>query len=145
MNKKGRQRLKSLTRRVRFLESAVSVLAAASQVVPEDDVSPRAVSWEQWRTDESRHVEEVLRTQFPQTDAYQFNSASIRIRVIDERFAHLSYGERADLLEAVLDTFPYEKAGGLLPLYLFTESEVCVSDPHRQANHDFMFPTWLSL
>ena len=42
--------------------------------------------WEAMRTDESRQVEDLLRKEFPKTDVYRYNSASIRIRVIDPQF-----------------------------------------------------------
>ena len=54
--------------------------------------SPR---WEAKRTDETRHVEEILRNAgFDQVDAYRYNSASIRVRVIDRRFERLSAEKR---------------------------------------------------
>ena len=47
--------------------------------------------WETRRTDEARHVEEVLRNAgFERADAYRYNPASIRVRVIDSRFEGLS-------------------------------------------------------
>ena len=48
--------------------------------------------WERKRTDETRQVEEVLRQAgFQQADAYRYNSASIRVRVIDPRFEGRSH------------------------------------------------------
>jgi hypothetical protein len=43
--------------------------------------------WEANRTDETRKVEDVLRNAGSErVDAYRYNSASIRVRVIDSRF-----------------------------------------------------------
>ena len=42
--------------------------------------------WEQKKTDETRKIESLIRTEFPRTDAYRFNFASIRARMIDDRF-----------------------------------------------------------
>ena len=40
--------------------------------------------WETKRTDETRLVEaELVKARFEQVDAYRYNSASIRVRVID--------------------------------------------------------------
>ncbi len=46
------------------------------------------------RTAETREVESVLRMAFLTTDAYRYNSASIRVRVVDPRFAAKSTEER---------------------------------------------------
>ena len=42
--------------------------------------------WKEMQTEETRQVEQTLRRAFSQVDAYRFNSASIRVRVIDSRF-----------------------------------------------------------
>ena len=50
-----------------------------------------ALPWEAKRTDETRQVEEILRKAgFDYVNAYRYNSASIRVRVIDSRFEGLS-------------------------------------------------------
>ena len=67
-------------------------------------VAPR---WEAKRTDETRHVEDVLREAgFDQVDAYRYNPASIRVRVIDRRFEGLSPEQRDALVEPHLDELP---------------------------------------
>ena len=63
-----------------------------------------SVEWESLRTDESRHVEEVLRQRFKQVDAYRYNSASIRVRIVDDQFKGLSREERDDIVEPILST-----------------------------------------
>ena len=46
-----------------------------------------APPWEAKRTPETRQVEDMLRKRFKQADSYRYNSASIRVRVIDLRYA----------------------------------------------------------
>ena len=41
-------------------------------------------TWESKRTPETRTIEDLLRRTFEQADSYRYNSASIRIRVIDK-------------------------------------------------------------
>jgi hypothetical protein len=46
-----------------------------------------ACVWEAKRTDETQMIERVLREAgFETVDAYRYNTASIRVRVIDQRF-----------------------------------------------------------
>jgi stress-induced morphogen len=58
--------------------------------------------WQTLRTPETDEVEKHLRRTFPQSDAYRFNSASIRVRVVDERFKGMSFPERDALVEPLL-------------------------------------------
>ncbi|AGA27333.1 hypothetical protein Sinac_3052 [Singulisphaera acidiphila DSM 18658] len=62
--------------------------------------------WEEKRTDETRKIEALFHTNFPKTDAYRFNSASIRVRVIDERFEGKSIAEREALVLPLLKKVP---------------------------------------
>ena len=62
--------------------------------------------WETLRTSETRRVEEILREEFPNTDAYRYNSASIRVRVIDHRFEGKSTEERDAMVEPILEKLP---------------------------------------
>ena len=72
--------------------------------------SPR---WEAKRTDETRQVEKVLRKAgFDQVDAYRYNSASIRVRVIDRRFEGLSAEKRDAMVEPHLERLPERDPGG---------------------------------
>ena len=66
-----------------------------------------AATWAAKRTDETRKVEEVLRNEgFEQVDAYRYNSASIRVRVVDPRFEELPADERDAMVEPYLDQLP---------------------------------------
>jgi hypothetical protein len=66
-------------------------------------IAPR---WQAMRTSDSRQVEDLLRGEFAQADAYRYNSASIRIRVIDPRFVGKSVEERDAMVEPYLDRLP---------------------------------------
>jgi len=59
--------------------------------------------WAFKRTAETRRVEDALRQVFPNTDAYRYNSASIRVRVIDDRFKGKSIEERDAMVEPLLE------------------------------------------
>ena len=81
--------------------------------------------WESKRTAESRQVEDVLkRGGFPQADAYRYNSASIRVRVIDPRFQGIDFEERDKLVEPYLDQLPDEVQGDIMSLLLLAPDEL---------------------
>jgi hypothetical protein len=81
--------------------------------------------WESQRTDETRHVENVLKEcGFPQADAYRYNSASIRVRVIDPRFEGLSHADRDAMVEPCLDTLPERTQADIITLFTFAPSEL---------------------
>src|SRR2546425_515486 len=76
--------------------------------------------WKGMRTRETKKVEEILRREFPESDAYRYNSASIRIRIIDPRFKGKSTEERDDLVEPLLEQFDESTQADimtLVPLY----------------------------
>ena len=62
--------------------------------------------WEEMRTEETRMVEETLRKGTPNTDAYRYNSASVRVRIIDPRFEGKSTEERDAMVEPLLEQLP---------------------------------------
>lgn len=80
--------------------------------------------WEDKRTPESRNVEELLGKHFEQVDSYRYNSASIRVRVIDSRFEGLSREERGTLVEPYLDQLPIETQQDIVALFTFAPSEI---------------------
>lgn len=82
------------------------------------------------QTDETRHVEDVLRQAgFRQADAYRYNSASIRLRVIDPQFEHLSIEDRDALVEPFLDQLPERTQADIISLFTFAPSELGQSAP----------------
>ena len=78
-----------------------------------------APAWHAKRTDETHHVEEVLRQGgFDQVDAYRYNSASIRVRVIDRRFEESRARARCDGREIPRQAAPGDPARHRDPLHL---------------------------
>lgn len=84
-------------------------------------------TWEAKRTDETRSVEDVLREAFEQADAYRYNSASIRVRVIDKRFEGMSREKRDSLVEEQLAKLPPETQRDIVTLFAFAPSELIES------------------
>ncbi len=81
--------------------------------------------WEAMRTDETRHVEDVLRRAgFDRVDAYRFNSASIRLRVIDPKFEGLSLEARDAMVEPHLEQLPERTQADIINLFTFAPSEL---------------------
>src|SRR5947209_5111748 len=81
-------------------------------------------SWEAKRTDETRLVEDCLRPHFERVDSYRYNSASIRVRVIDSRFEGMSREQRDALVEKQLDKLPPETQQDIVTLFTFAPSEL---------------------
>ena len=82
-------------------------------------------SWESKRTDETRDVEKVLRNAgFEHADAYRYNSASIRVRVIDSRFEGLASEERDAMVEPCLGKLPERTQADIMTLFTFAPSEL---------------------
>ena len=89
--------------------------------------------WEAKRTDETRHVEETLRKAgFDQVDAYRYNSASIRVRVIDPRFEGLKDEARDAMVEPILEELPEQTQVDIIELYTFAPSELLPSPRIRK-------------
>jgi hypothetical protein len=87
--------------------------------------STYAPPWEANRTDETRNVEAVLRNAgFERVDAYRYNSASIRVRVIDPRFEGLPSDKRDAMVEPCLDQLPERTQADIMNLFTFAPSEL---------------------
>ena len=84
-------------------------------------VSPR---WVSMRTEESRAVETALRKAFPRTDAYRYNSASIRVRVIDPRFEGRTIEDRDAMVEPLIEALPEELQRDIMNLLTMAPSEL---------------------
>jgi len=97
--------------------------------------------WEAMRTDETRLVEKVLREVFPQTDAYRFNSASIRVRIVDPRFEKLSHELRDAMVEPLLDKLPPTTQADIINLLTLAPSEIRDFNRRSLSNLEFEDPT----
>jgi stress-induced morphogen len=93
------------------------------------------------RTDESRKVEELLRQRFPNTDAYRYNSASIRVRVVAPEFQGKSRDERDALVESLLDQLPRETQQDIMNLLTLYPGEADDSLRAKLHNLEFEDPT----
>jgi len=81
--------------------------------------------WEAKKTDETREVEAAVRKGgFAQVDAYRYNSASIRLRVIDPRFQGLPIEKRDAMVEPYLAALPEGTQGDLVALMTFSPEEI---------------------
>ena len=97
--------------------------------------------WHRMRTPETRAVEKVLRKIFPGSDAYRYNSASIRVRIIDSRFAGKSAEERDELVEPLLAQLPEETQADIINLLTLSPGEPDESFKARFANEEFENPS----
>ncbi len=95
------------------------------------------VPWESLRTDETRLIEDALREQFPASDAYRYNSASIRVRVVDPSFSGKSIEERDDLVAEILDRLPAGTQQEILMLLTLTPEEIATRSRRSLANLEF--------
>ena len=80
--------------------------------------------WEAKRTADTRTVEDLLRQYFKQADSYRYNSASIRVRVIDPRFEGMPRDKRDAMVEQHLDTLPPEIQRDIVTLFTFAPSDL---------------------
>lgn len=81
--------------------------------------------WEAKRTDETRGVEDLLRKAgFEKVDTYRYNSASIRVLVIDSRFEGLKPEKRDAMVEPHLETLPERTQADIINLYTFAPSDL---------------------
>jgi len=96
--------------------------------------------WEGKKTDETRKIEALFRAEFPKTDAYRFNSASIRVRVIDDRFEGKSIAEREAMVLPLLEQLPKETRDDVLLLLTLAPSEEKTFNGQALMNREFEQP-----
>jgi len=97
--------------------------------------------WETMRTPETRAVENALRKVFQQADAYRYNSASIRVRVIDPRFEAKSAAQRDALVERVLKTLSERTQADIINLLTLAPNEIADSAKTLLVNEEFDDPS----
>jgi hypothetical protein len=102
---------------------------------------PVAALWESKRTAETRMIEDILRKEFPNSDAYRYNSASIRVRVIDEGFEGKSIDERERMVSPLLETLPEETQADIMILLTLTPEETRSFDQKALVNLEFEHPS----
>lgn len=83
------------------------------------------VTWHAKRTEETRAVEKaLLDAGFDQADAYRYNSATIRVRVIDKKFEGKSSEKRDAMVEKVLKNLPAQTQQDIVTLLTFAPAEI---------------------
>ncbi len=87
-----------------------------------------AKKWKSKRTTESRKIEKKLKELgYHQVDSYRYNSASIRVRIIDDRFATGNRDKWETIVEKDLVTLPEETRRDIVYLLLLAPSELAFS------------------
>jgi hypothetical protein len=97
--------------------------------------------WDAKKTDETRLLENVLRRQFPDTEAYRLNPASIRVRSIDDRFRGMSEVEREQLVDPVLEAVPEDTQADVMLLLTVTTDEIVAFGLQYLTNLEFENPS----
>ncbi len=102
-------------------------------------------SWETKRTDETHDVEQALRgAGFDRVDAYRYNSASIRVRVIDARFEGIPPEKRDAMVEPHIGKLPPRTQADIVTLFTFAPSDLEQKPEtlgHRFLNSEFETPS----
>jgi stress-induced morphogen len=104
-------------------------------------MSTTTSEWERMRTEDSRRVEDLLRQHFKTVDAYRYNSASLRVRIIDSRFRGLSREKRDDLVEPILAQLDEGTQADIMNLVLLYPNEVHESSSALIGNEEFEHPS----
>ena len=93
--------------------------------------------------DENRgftQIEEELRKRFPKSDAYRYNSASIRVRIIDEAFRGKTEIEREKMVDPILEQLPEDLESDITLLLTLTDDEMQAFNRHYLTNLEFENP-----
>ena len=86
-------------------------------------------------TAETEIVEKALKTQFSDVEAYRYNSASIRVRIIDERFNNKSLTTREKMVLPIIRQLPEETQADITVLLLIPPEEATVSMMNTEFEH----------
>ncbi|MDB2687390.1 hypothetical protein N9Y42_09285 [Mariniblastus sp.] len=95
--------------------------------------------WESMRTDESRLVEDKLHEYgFEQVDSYRYNSASVRVRIVDKRFEGIDRDERNKIVEPFIEQLPESTQADIVTLVLLSPKEL---ETPNQTFREYMLNT----
>lgn len=78
---------------------------------------------EKRKTAETEQIERLLEALFVRTEAYRYNSASIRVRIVDERFKGKPIPEREAMVEPHLEKLPRDTQADITMLLLLPPEE----------------------
>jgi stress-induced morphogen len=104
-------------------------------------MSTTTSEWERLRTEDSRRIEDLLRQHFKTADSYRYNSASLRVRIVDSRFKGLSREERDDLVEPILAQLDEATQADIMNLVLLYPNEAQESSSALISNEEFEHPS----
>ena len=96
--------------------------------------------WVTMRDDDSAEVERLLREEFPNTDAYRYNSASIRVRIIDPRFHGTTEAEQCWLVEPCIQRLPTSLQSDIMFLLTLAPGEAETTPRGEMLNLEFEDP-----
>ena len=102
------------------------------------DTIPR---WDAMRTPETRKVEDFLRTLLDRADAYRYNTAVIRLRVVDPRFEGMPFDDRDELVEPSIHMLPKDTRDDIVTLLTLAPSELTGYNRRSLINLEFDDPT----
>ncbi|MFN7208692.1 MAG: hypothetical protein ACK5UN_03035, partial [Planctomycetota bacterium] len=66
----------------------------------------------------------LLEAGLQQVDAYRYNSASLRVRIVDKRFEGVDREGRDAMVESFIDSLPSNTQADIVNLVLVTPSEL---------------------
>jgi len=89
--------------------------------------------------DEIGLIEQALKPHFPNVEAYRFDLASIRVRIIDEQFKGKSNPERDDMVDPLLRKLPEDIRSNIVLLLLWTQEEADCSPTNAEFEHGGRF------
>ena len=85
----------------------------------------KSLPWPKKHTDQTREIERVLRAAgFAKVDAYRYNPASIRVRVVDAKFEGRSLAARDKMVEPHLAKLDERTQADIVNLFTFAPSEL---------------------
>lgn len=87
------------------------------------------------KTAETKRIEATLGKRFSHVDAYRYNSASIRIRVIDDAFRSLSKTQREQSVQPLLEALPDKTQADIMILLLLSPEETDLSLMNLEFEH----------
>jgi len=91
------------------------------------------------QTAETDHIEAVLKKAgFEEPKAYRYNSAVIRLRVIDPKFEGMPVERRDSMVEDVLTQLPERTQSDIITLLTFAPSELAADSDSMYLRERFL-------
>ena len=89
-------------------------------------------AWTAMQTAETKTIEDALAGHFPDVKVYRYNPASIRVRIIDERFRGRSKPERERMVLPLVRALPEDIQSDITILLLLAPEEAGQSLMNRE-------------